>query len=95
MGQDEQETDAKIRTSTNATSELTNPLEKVKKTCQALESLNYDVRAKSQAQITILGQDEQETDFNEFNFWAHEPLRNGKKTFQDFESLNFEVRAWS
>ena len=26
-----------------------------------MESLNYDVRARSQAQITILGQDEQET----------------------------------
>ena len=34
----------------------------VKKTCQSLESLNSDVRARSQAQITILGQDEQEKD---------------------------------
>ena len=30
MGQDEQETDAKNRTSTNSASELTNPLEMVK-----------------------------------------------------------------
>ena len=47
LGQDEQETDAKNRTSTNSASELTNPLEVVKKTIQAFESLNSDVRAKS------------------------------------------------
>ena len=33
----------------------------VKKTCQALELLNSDVRARSQTQMTILGQDEHET----------------------------------
>ena len=33
-----------------------------KKTCQSLESLNYDVRARIQAQITILVLDEHETD---------------------------------
>ena len=33
-----------------------------KKTCQALESLNSNVRARSLAQITIFGLDEQETD---------------------------------
>ena len=44
----------------SSASELTNPLEMVKKTCQALESLNSDVRTKSEAQIPMLGQDEQE-----------------------------------
>ena len=34
----------------------------VKKTYQAFESFNSDVRARSYAQITILGHDEQETD---------------------------------
>ena len=34
----------------------------VKKTIQALESLNFDVRDRSYAQITMLRQDEQETD---------------------------------
>ena len=34
----------------------------VKKTFQAFEALNYDVRARSYAQITILGQVEHETD---------------------------------
>ena len=34
----------------------------VKTTIQAFESLNSDVRHRSYAQITILGQDEQETD---------------------------------
>ena len=45
----------------------------VKKTFQALESRNSDVRDKSYAQITMFGQDQQETkgeksDFNEFIF---------------------------
>ena len=62
LGQDERERNAKNRTSTNSASELMNPLEMVKKTIHAFESLNSDVRARSQAQITILGQDEQETD---------------------------------
>ena len=34
----------------------------VKKTFQAFESINYDVRARSLAQITIFGQEEHETD---------------------------------
>ena len=34
----------------------------LKKTIQAFESLNSDVRARSYAQITILGLDEHETD---------------------------------
>ena len=34
----------------------------VKKTCQALESLNSDVRARIEAQMTILGLDEHDTD---------------------------------
>ena len=33
-----------------------------KNTIQAFESLNYDVQARSLAQITILGQDKLETD---------------------------------
>ena len=32
-----------------------------KKTCQALESLNSDVRDRSQVEITMLGQDVHET----------------------------------
>ena len=62
MGLDEHETDAKNWSSRNSASELTIPLEMVKKTCQDLESLNFVVRARSEAQITILGLDEQETD---------------------------------
>ena len=34
----------------------------VKKTSHSLESLNYDVRVRIYAQITILGQDKHETD---------------------------------
>ena len=49
------ETDAKNRTSRISDSELTNPFEMVKKTIQAFESVNSDVRARSSAQITILG----------------------------------------
>ena len=40
----------------------------VKKTIQALESLNSDVRDKSWAQITILGQDEQDEKDTDANF---------------------------
>ena len=47
LGQDEQETDVKNRTSKNSSAELTNPLEMVKKTFQAFESLNFEVRARS------------------------------------------------
>ena len=47
LGQDEHETDTINRTSTNSASELTNPLEMVKKPIQAFESLNYDVRGRS------------------------------------------------
>ena len=50
------ETDAKNRTSRISNSELTNLVEMVKKAIQAFESLNSDVRARSQAQITILDQ---------------------------------------
>ena len=32
------------------------------------------------------------TDFNEFNFWAHEPHRNDKKPCQALESLNSDVQ---
>ena len=42
----ELETDSKNRTLTNSAFEFTNPLEMVKKTCQSLESLYYDVRAR-------------------------------------------------
>ena len=62
MGQVELETGAKNRTLTNSASELTNPLEMVKKTCLSLELLNYDVRARIYSQITIFVLDEHETD---------------------------------
>ena len=59
---DEHEADAKNRNLTKSASKLKNPLEMVKKTSQSLESINYDVRARISAQITILGQDEHEID---------------------------------
>ena len=39
-----------------------NILEMVKKTCQALESLNSEVQDRSELEITILGHDAHETD---------------------------------
>ena len=48
-------------TARNSAYELTNPLEMVKKTCQALESLNSNVRDRSYDEITMLGQDKHET----------------------------------
>ena len=59
----------------------------VNKTCQALESINYDLRARSWAQITMLGQDEQDSDAKNrtstnLAFQLTNPLEIGKKTFQ-------------
>ena len=82
LGTDEHETDTKNWTSTNSASELTNPLVMGKKPIQAFESLNYDVRDKSQAQITILGQDEQETHAK-------------NRTSTNFEWFDSDVRARS
>ena len=62
LGLDEEDTNAKNWAARNSAFELTNPLEMVKKTIQTFESLNSDVRARSQAQITIWGLDELETD---------------------------------
>ena len=98
LGQDEHETDAKNRTLTNSVSELTNPLEMAKKTCQSLELLNYDVRARIQAQNIILGQDEHETDaknriLTNSTSELTNPLEMVKKTCQYLESLNYDVRA--
>ena len=72
----------------------------VKKTCQALESLNYDVRARSLAQITILGLDEHETEAKNRTatnsaFELTNPLEIVNKTCLALESLNSGVRAGS
>ena len=99
LGQDEHETDTKNRTSTNSASELTNPLEMVKKAIQALELLNSDVRDRSQALITMLGQDEHETDTkNRTSTNSASELTNlleMVKKNQAFEFLNSDVRARS
>ena len=73
----------------------------VKKTCQTLELLNYDVRVRSKAQTTILGQDEHETDTeNRSSTDSASELTNPlemvkKKTCLAFELLNSDVRARS
>ena len=100
LGLDEHETNAKYRTLRNSVYELTNPLEMVKKTCQALESANSNVRARSQAQITILGLYEHETDAKNWTSTnsASEltnPLEMVQKTCQALESLNSDVRGRS
>ena len=100
LGQDDQETDTKNQALTNSDSELRNPFEMVKKPIQAFESLNSDIRARSQAKITILAQDENETEAKirtSTNLASQltNPFEMVKKTFQAFESLNFEVRARS
>ena len=94
------ETDTENRTSTNSASDLTNPLEMVKKTCQALEFLNSDVQARSLAKITILGQDEHETDTeNRTSTNSTSDLTNPsemvKQTCQALELLNSDARARS
>ena len=87
LGLDEQETVTINRTSSNSDSELTNPLEMVKKTIQAFESLYSDVRARSWAQITILSLDEHETDAKNrtsrnSNYELTNPLEMVKKQFR-------------
>ena len=57
LGSDEEEKDAKNRTSRNSASKLTNRLEMVKKKIQAFESLNSGLQARSWAQITIFSPD--------------------------------------
>ena len=100
LGLKEEDTDAKNWAARNLASELTNHVEMVKKIIQAFESLNSDVRAKSQVQITILGLEEQETDAknqtsrNSASELTN-PLGKVKKTSQAFESLNSDVRARS
>ena len=69
-----------------------NPLEMVKKHARLRNRLfmmselgvrpNFDVRPR------LVGNRHEKSDFNEFNFRAHEPLRNGKKKYQALESLN-------
>ena len=70
----------------------------VKKTCQALDSLNSDVRDRSYAEITMLGQDNHETDTKNRTLMNSDseltnPLEIVKKPIQAFELLNFDIRA--
>ena len=97
LGQDEHEIETKNRNSTNSAFELTNPLDMVKKTCQALESLNSDFRDRSQLEITMLGQDEHEIDTKNrtsTNSTSEltKPLKMLKKSIQAIQSLNSDVQ---
>ena len=58
LGQDEQETDAKNRTSTKSASELTNSLEMVKKHFRLLNRSILRSELGVSPKITILSQDE-------------------------------------
>ena len=69
----------------NSASELTNPLEMVKKTCQALESLNSDEHETYAKNWTSRNSASELTN----------PLEMVKKTCQALESLNSDVRARS
>ena len=68
---------------------------------KALKSLNADVRDRSNVEITMLGQDEHETDTNNRTSTnSASELTNRlemvkKKPLQAFESLNSDVRARS
>ena len=100
LGLHVRETDAKNRTSRISDSELTNPFETVKNIIQAFESLNSDVRARSQAQIMILSLHVHETDAKKRTSRISDseltkPFEMVKKTIQAFESLNYDVRARS
>ena len=65
------------------------PLRNGKITFYALESLNSDVRDKSQAEITMLGQDDHETDtkkrtLTNSDYELMNPLEMVKKTNSGF-----------
>ena len=62
MGLDEHETDAKIRTSRNSTSELTKPFEMVKKHVRLWNRSILMSEIGVRPKITILGLNEHETD---------------------------------
>ena len=62
----------------------------VKKTCQALESFNSDVRDRSLAQITMLGQDENETDTKNRN-----STNSASKLTNPLEMEKQHVRLWN
>ena len=81
----------KNRTSTNLASEVTNPLETVKKTIQAFDLLIL----MSELEVSPEEHRREKLGCKEFSFGAHEPLINGKKKSQDLESLYSDVRARS
>ena len=99
LGQDEHEIDTKNRTLMNSASELTNPLEMVKKHVllwnRTILMFELGVRSKLRCWAKISIRQTRKSGFNELSFRAHEPLRNGKKTIQASESLNFDVPARS
>ena len=94
--------DAKNRTSTSLASQLTNHLEMVKKTFQAFESLNFEVRGRSLSQIRILSQGEKDRDAKiraarNSSSEITNPLEMVKKTCPAVDSLNSDVRdrSWA
>ena len=98
LSENEKGIDAKNWAARNSTSEITSPLEMVKKTCQPFESLNSDVRDRSQAEITMLDQDDHVTDTKNRTLTNSDsertnPLEMVKKPIQVFESLNSDIRV--
>ena len=90
LGQDEHETDKKNRTSTNSASELLNTLEMLKKTWQALESLNSDVQDRSYLEISMLDQDEHETDTKN-----RTSTNSASELTNPLEMVKKHVRIWN
>ena len=86
LGLNEDETDVKNWTSSNSASELTNPLEMVKKHVRlwnrSILMSELGVRPKFLFWC-------KKSDFKEFSFWAHEPLRNGKKNISGLGIAQF------
>ena len=92
MGQDEHETDAKNRTLTNSASEITNPLELIKKHFRLLN------RSVQMSELGFMPKLEHETDAKNRTLTnpASElmnPFGMVKNTFQALESINSDVRA--
>ena len=95
LGQDEHEKDTKNWTSTNSASELTNPLEMVKKRVRIWNSSilmsEIGVMSKLRYLAKINMKHTRKIGLQRIQLLPHEPLRNGKKTSQALESLNSDV----
>ena len=74
----------------NLASQVTNPFEMLKKTFQAFESLYFEVRARSQSQITILSLDEKDIEAKD---WAAK--NSASEIMNPLKMVKKHVKLWN